>query len=62
MKEVMEMIKLNLDMPKSWLDCPFMEEDADDNTPWCYFKPHVDERCTGLFQGKCPIIRDENTE
>lgn len=53
------MIKLNLDMPKSRLDCPFMEEDVDDNTMRCYFEPQVDEQCIELFYGKCPIIRDE---
>lgn len=53
------MIKLDLEMPKNRLDCPFLEEDPDDNTLWCYFEPQVDEQCIGLFQGKCPIIRDE---
>lgn len=62
MKEVMEMIKLDLDMPKSRLDCPFMEEDPDDNTLWCFLSPQVDEQCIGLFHGRCPIIQDESIE
>lgn len=56
------MIKLDIDMPKSQLDCPFLEEDPDDNTLWCYFTPQVDERCIGLFKGKCPIMRDGEEE
>jgi len=62
------MIKLDIDMPKSRLDCPFLEEDPDDNTLWCYFEPRIDfeiqidEQCIGLFKGKCPIIRDEDSK
>ena len=52
------MIKLDLDMPKSRLDCPFMEEDTD-SIPWCYFELGVEDRCIGLFKGKCPIIKDD---
>jgi len=59
-ERVMGMIKLNLDMPKSRLDCPFMEEDPDDNTLWCYFEPQVGQQCIGLFKGECPIIKDDS--
>lgn len=52
------MIKLDLEMPKNTFECPFLEEDTD-SVPWCYFEPHVEERCIGLFKGKCPIIKDE---
>ena len=52
------MIKLDLEMPKNTFECPFLEEDSD-NTLWCYFEPHIEERCIGLFKGKCPIIRDD---
>ncbi len=55
------MIKLNLEMPKYTFECPFLEEDTD-SVPWCYFEPGVEERCIGLFKGKCPIIREEDSE
>ncbi len=56
------MIKLDLEMPKNRLECPFLEEDPDDNTLWCYFKPQIDEQCIGLFNGKCPIICDDDAD
>ena len=52
------MIKLNLEMPKNTFECPFLEEDTD-SVLWCYFESCIEERCIGLFKGKCPIIRDE---
>lgn len=54
------MIKLNLEMPKNTFECPFLEEDTN-SVLWCYFEPHVEKRCIGLFKGNCPIIKN-NTE
>lgn len=52
------MIKLDLEMPKNTFECPFLEEDSDNNL-WCYFEPQVEKRCTGLFKDNCPIIKDD---
>ena len=60
MKGSQTMIKLDLEMPKNRLECPFLEEDSDDNTLWCYFEPQVDQQCIGLFKGGCPIIKDDS--
>ena len=48
------MIVLNLPMPESNFDCPFLEQDYDD-TLWCYLNPS--EECYGLCKKGCPIVK-----
>lgn len=50
------MIVLNLPMPKSNFDCPFLEKDPDDNTLWCYLNQR--EECYGLCKKGCPIVKN----
>lgn len=57
------MIKLNIDMPDNTFECPFLEEDPDDNSLWCFFDLLVEtERCTGLFSEKCKIVKGEEND
>ena len=55
------MIVLNLPMPESNFDCPFLEEDPDDNTLWCYLSSTTvekQENCYGLCKEGCPIEKN----
>ena len=55
------MIILDLPVPENTLECPFLQEDPDDNTLWCYFHPAVMDQCPGLYKGFCPIVdKEEN--
>lgn len=53
------MIKLDLEMPKNTFECPFLEKDINSIVSWCYFELNIEERCSGLFKGNCPIIKDD---
>lgn len=54
--EKKEKIVLNIDQPKNTLDCPFLEEDCD-NELYCYFNSNINTRCVGLYNKGCYIIK-----
>ena len=51
------MIILDLEKPNNTFDCPFLEEDPDDNSLWCYLRP-IDGECHGLYKDRCPILEE----
>lgn len=56
------MICLDMEEPKNTFDCPFLEEDAEDNSLWCYLIPCGDEaRCRGLYKENCLIKKQSTT-